>query len=590
MYTNLRSFIETLKRENEIIEVTAEVDPNLEIAEIHRRVIDEQGPALLFTNVKGSDIPVVTNLFGTIRRVDMTFGPRPEELVKDLVGSLDKLIPPTVGALWERRKMFMDILKLGTKPVPKAKAPIMDIHTTDVDIRTLPALTGYHLDSGPFVTLPLVYTEHPEKNEHNLGMYRIEIREHSKDRTGMHWQIHKGGGFHHHVAEQRNEALPATLFIGGPPALSITAISPLPEAVPELMFASLLMSEKVNVVNVEGYPHPLIAEADFAFGGIVPPHVREPEGPFGDHYGYYSLQHDFPVFDIKHMWKRKDAIYPATVVGKPRQEDFFIADYLQRLMGPIFPVVMSGVRALKAYGETGVHSLTGAIVRDTYYKEGLAHAFRIMGEGQLTLTKFLMVTNKVVNLNNFTELLEAVLERFMPERDLLIVNDTSMDTLDYTGRKLNVGSKAIMTGLGEPIRELKHTYEGGQMNGITNAKPFCGGCLIISGASYTEDESLPERLVKEAQEQLKDWQLVFLVDDANIADSEAMMLWTTFTRFDPSFDIYAEADIVRNNIRYRGPIIVDARMKPFYPAEVEVREDIAEKVDQRWKEYFPNGF
>lgn len=588
MHTNLRSFIEQLKRENELIEITAEADPYLEIPEIHRRVIEEQGPALLFTNVKGSEIPVVTNLFGTVRRVDMAFGPKPEAFVQQAVGALDKLMPPSIGSLWQEKNLFIDVLKMGTKTVPTSKAPVTQVHTTNVNMKMLPALTGWQLDSHPFVTLPLVYTEHPEHHEHNLGMYRIELRD--EKRTGMHWQIHKGGGFHHSVAEARNEDLPVSLFIGGPPALVVSAIAPLPEAVPELLFTSLLMGDKVNVVEVDNHPHRLIAEAEFAFAGVVPPHVREPEGPFGDHYGYYSWKHDFPVFDVKQMWKRKDAIYPATVVGKPRQEDYFIGEYLQRLMSPIFPVVMNGVQDLWTYGESGFHALAGAIVRESYYKEGLAHAFRIMGEGQLTLTKFLMVTNKQVNLQQFSELLEAVLERFMPERDLLIVNDTAMDTLDYTGRKFNVGSKAIMTGLGEPIRELARSYEGGSIPGIYNAKPYCGGCLVISGASFSEDEHLPEQLVKHAQKQLQDWQLVFLVDDAEIASSQASFLWTTFTRFDPAHDLYADAEIVRNNIRYKGPIIIDARMKPFYPDVVEVLPEIDQKVTTRWKEYFPNGY
>ncbi|MCD8500359.1 MAG: UbiD family decarboxylase [Bacillaceae bacterium] len=582
MHQNLRSYINQLRSENEIIEITAEVDPYLEIAEIHRRVVEEQGPALLFTNVKGSKTSVATNLFGTSKRVTLAFGKKPELFVKEIVGALDSLMPPSFDSLWKHKRLLSGVLKLGTKPVSYDKAPITDVYSTKINMKKLPALTGWPNDSNPFVTLPLVYTEHPDHNEHNLGMYRIELKDATK--TGIHWQIHKGGGFHHHVAEQRNQPLPMTLFIGGPPALMISAIAPLPEAVPELMFASLLMGEKLRVVNMKDHPHPIIAEAEYAFGGEVPPHVRELEGPFGDHYGYYSLAHDFPIFNVKKMWRRKDAIYPATVVGKPRQEDYFIGEYLQRLMRPIFPVVMNGVKDLWTYGETGFHSLAGAVVRETYYKEGLAHAFRILGEGQLTLTKFLMITDKPVNLANFRELLEAVLERFMPERDLLIVNDTSMDTLDYTGRKFNIGSKAILTGLGKISRQLVRAYEGGTIPGIANVEPYCGGCLVVSGYSYDEAPTFAETLKDNSQ--IQDWQLVFLVDDASIVKSQSSFLWTTFTRFDPGYDIYAKADIIRNNIRYKGPIIIDARMKPFYPPVVETSEDIAEKVANRWKEYF----
>ncbi|MBO8162650.1 MAG: UbiD family decarboxylase [Brevibacillus sp.] len=586
MHNNLRSFLDQLRREGQLVEIHAPVDPYLELAEIHRRVIAEEGPALLFTNVKGKSFPVVTNLFGTPRRVDMAFGPKPETIIRQLVGSLDKLLPPRPAALWQLREPLLGLLKTGTRRVSANRAPVLAVSTPEVDLEKLPALTSWHLDGGPFVTLPLVYTEHPETKEHNLGMYRIQI--YDKQTTGMHWQIHKGGGFHHYEAERRNQALPVTLTIGGPPALIISAIAPLPEMVPELVFASLLMGEKLSLVEVPNHPHPLVAEAEFVFGGIVPPHVRHPEGPFGDHFGYYSLTHDFPVFEVKHMWHRKDAIYPATVVGKPRQEDYFIGEYLQRLLSPLFPVVMPGVKALWTYGETGFHALAGAVVRESYYKEAMAHAFRIMGEGQLTLTKFLMVTDVSCNLADFKTFLQIVLARFQPERDLLIINDTSNDTLDYTGRKFNHGSKGILLGIGEPVRELPSGYLSGDIPQVTRIEVFCPGCLVVSGPSFTDEPAFAERLLAFANEHLAEWPLVCLVDDASVAQAQSSFLWTVFTRFDPAHDLYAKGHLVRNKIRYEGPLVIDARMKPFYPDEVEPREDIADLVTRRWKEYFPN--
>jgi 3-polyprenyl-4-hydroxybenzoate decarboxylase len=251
--------------------------------------------------------------------------------------------------------------------------------------------------------------------------------------------------------------------------------------------------------------------------------------------------------------------------------------------------VMPGVKSLWTYGETGFHSLAGAVVRESYYKEAMAHAFRIMGEGQLTLTKFLMVSDVDVDLSNFAQFFENILARFQPERDLLIINDTSMDTLDYTARgKINKGSKAILTGLGEPVRELQRTYQGGHIDRIKQADVYCGGCLVVAGKSFEDDPELPQYLVKHAQKELEGWPIVFLVDDVQIVENQTTFLWTTFTRFDPASDIYADAEIVRNKIAYRGPIIIDARMKPMYPAELFPREDIVELVDRRWKEYFPN--
>lgn len=587
MHANLRSFLEQLRRSGQVVEIDAPVDPYLELAEIHRRVIEEGGPVLLFTNVKGKSFPVVTNLFGTVERVDMAFGPKPEAVIRELVHGMDKLLPPKLSGLWDLRAPLLEVMRTGTKTVSPSQAPVTQIATTDVDMTKLPALTSWHLDGGPFVTLPLVYTEHPETKAHNLGMYRIQI--YDKNTTGMHWQIHKGGGFHYHEAEKRNQALPVTLTIGGPPALIVSAIAPLPEMVPELVFASLLMGDKLKMTEVPNHPHRIVAEAEFVFAGEVPPHVRRPEGPFGDHFGYYSWEHDFPVFNVKQMWHRKDAIYPATVVGKPRQEDYYIGEYLQRLLSPLFPVVMPGVKALWTYGETGFHALAGAIVRESYYKEAMTHAFRILGEGQLTLTKFLMVTDVPCDLGNFKHFLEIVLSRFQPERDLLIVNDTSNDTLDYTGRKLNHGSKGIMLGIGEPVRELPREYKGPGIPGISDIRAFCPGCLVISGPSFAERPEFGEEMMPYIHEHLAEWPMVCLVDDASIAERQSSFLWTVFTRFDPAHDLYAKSTIVRNKIRYEGPLFVDARMKPFYPDEVETLPEISALVDKRWNEYFPKA-
>ncbi len=318
MHRNLRQFLELLARENDLIKVEAEVDPYLELAEIHRRVIEQGGPALLFRRVKGSRYPVVTNLFGTLRRIELAFGPKPEALVREVVGVAESLLPPRPSKLWAHRGLAVEALRLGVKNV--GRAPVTEAVDRPARLDELPILTTWQEDGGPFVTLPLVYTEHPRTGRHNLGMYRMQRFD--ARTTGMHWQIHKGGGFHYHEAEAMNRSLPVTVFLGGPPALILAAVAPLPEDVPELVLASLLAGGKIGVKKIDGAPHRLIAEAEFALVGSVPPRERRAEGPFGDHYGYYSLRHDYPVFHVDAVFHRRDAIYPATVVGKPRQEDF----------------------------------------------------------------------------------------------------------------------------------------------------------------------------------------------------------------------------------------------------------------------------
>jgi 3-polyprenyl-4-hydroxybenzoate decarboxylase len=417
-------------------------------------------------------------------------------------------------------------------------------------------------------------------------MYRLHV--HDARTTGMHWQIGKGGGFHYQAAESRNESLPVTVFLGGPPALILAAIAPLPENVPELMLASLIAGERLR--RVEGtWPHPLVAEAEMALIGTVPPRERRPEGPFGDHYGYYSLRHDYPVFHVSQIARRRDAMFPATVVGKPRQEDFFIGDLLQELLSPLFPLVMPAVEQLWSYGETGYHALAGAVVKQRYGREAMASAFRILGEGQLSLTKFLLVTDRPVDLKDFRATLEHVLARTNPETDLYVLANLSMDTLDYSGPEVNKGSKGVWLGLGDPVRELPRSFSAAELpRGCGDVVVFCGGCLVVGAPSHADEPDAAARFASHPA--FASWPLVVVADDpARAAKSTMNFLWTTFTRFEPAADIHASSSrVVRNHIVRSGPIVIDARMKPWYPKELSCRDDVAAKVTARWREYFPS--
>jgi UbiD family decarboxylase len=584
-FPDLRAFLDQLRRTGDLVTIEAPVDPRLEVAEIHRRVIAAGGPALLFTNVRGSTFRLVTNLFGTAARAQLAFGERPLRLIRRLVELSETVLPPTPSALWGARDVARDALRVGMKRV--ARAPVVERVRDDPSLHELPVITSWPEDGGPFVTLPLVYTAHPQRRGHNLGMYRMQV--HDARTTGMHWQIGKGGGYHYAVAEAQGRPLPVTVFLGGPPALMLAAIAPLPENVPELMLASLIAGARLPQVSGRG-PHPLIGTAEFALIGDVPPQVRRPEGPFGDHYGYYSLAHDYPVFQVRRIAHRADAIYPATVVGKPRQEDFFIGDLLQELLSPLFPLVMPAVERLWSYGETGYHSLGAAVVKQRYAREAMASAFRILGEGQLSLTKFLFVTDRAVDLRDFRRTLEHVLERTHTETDLYVFSNLSMDTLDYTGPAVNTGSKGVWLGLGDPVRTLPRRFAAAAPPaGVTGVHVFCGGCLVVGGPAYAEDPAAAGRLA--AHEAFADWPLVVLTDEpARAARSDMNFLWTTFTRFEPGADIAAaDRRIVRNHIAFRSPIVIDARMKPAYPRELACDASTADLVSRRWAEYFPSG-
>ena len=582
---DLRTFVELLRREGELVDVETEVSADLEAAEVHRRVAAANGPALLFHRVEGADFPLVTNLFGSKRRVDLAFGRRAHEIVEELARLPEELLPPSLRKLWGKIPLARSLARVGTKR--RRSAPVLEVVDSPARLSRLPAIKSWKRDGGRFVTLPLVYTEHPETGVHNLGMYRIQL--YSEQECGVHIQIHRGGGFHLARAEELGHPLPVNVHVGGPPALILGAICPLPENVPELLFASLVLGEKLGLSRNPAGPLPVVSDAEFVLVGQIEPGARRPEGPFGDHYGYYSEVHDFPWMRCEAVLRRRDAIFPATVVGKPKQEDFYIGDHLQDLLSPLFPLVMPSVKELWSYGETGYHSLSAAIVHERYRREAMVSAFRILGEGQLSLTKFLMLTDGAVDLRDFRAVLTHVLERADFARDLFVIGNLSMDTLDYAGPRLNEGSKGVLLGLGDAIRELPTDFRGTPSARIRKAIPFCPGCLVIEGAAHEEDPSAGRELVRENW--LEGWPLVVLTDDAERATRSATnFLWSTFTRFDPSADVHAASvELTGSHPSFHAPVLIDARRKPGYPEELFCDEETRSLVDRRWKEYFPAG-
>ena len=581
---DLREYLAILRREGELVEIAESVSSDQEVAEIHRRVIAAGGPALLFTSVKGAKWPLVTNLFGTKKRVELAFGARPLDLIEG-VAKLAHELPPTPRKLWDQRKLIGSLLKVGTKE--RLAGLVACNHQTPPNLVDLPALKTWPRDGGAFITLPLVYTQHPDTGVPNLGMYRAQIFDETS--CGIHIQIQRGGGFHLARAEELGQALPVNLMIGGPPALMLGAIAPLPENIPELLLTSLMLGKKVQLTTNPCGPLPLVDSAEFCLVGEIEAGARRPEGPFGDHYGYYSETHDFPWMRVKTLLHRDNPIFPATVVGKPRQEDFFIGDYLQELLSPLFPLVMPSVKSLWSYGETGYHSLSAAVVRESYRREALVSAFRILGEGQLSLTKFLLLTDGDVDLRDFRATLEHVLARCDVRTDLFVLANLSMDTLDYAGPKLNEGSKGILIGIGDPIRDLRTSFEGSLPTGVRDVQVFCAGCLVIEVDSQRAAPDAVRELVR--NDIFSDWPLLVFTDDAKRAARSAMnFLWTTFTRFDPASDIACrEQQVISNHASFTGPIAIDARMKDGYPEELSCAPEIAKTVSERWKAYFPAG-
>lgn len=582
---DLRQFINTLEREGDIVRVTAPVDSKLEIAEVHRRVIAADGPALLFTNVKGSQFPVATNLFGTKKRVELAFGTEALRFMQTIKELPHTMLPPSLGKVWAQRGFLRRLLKVGFKT--RCRNPWPE-EIPGADLTKLPALTSWSEDGGPFLTLPLVHTQGQHPGEENLGMYRVQI--HEPTEAGMHFQIGKGGGFHLFEAEQAGRDMSTNIYLGGPPALILSAIAPLPENLPELLLTSILLNQRLKRAKLPGVlPNP-VASAEFCLTGHVPARVRRPEGPFGDHYGYYSLVHDYPVFRPKRILHRTGAIFPATVVGKPRQEDFYLGDYLQELLSPMIPLAMPGVIDLWSYGEAGYHPLSVARLRERYEREMRSTMFRILGEGQLALTKFLIAVDQGIDIRSFRTVLSHVLERIDWERDLYIFSHLSMDSLDYAGQEINKGSKGVMIGTGPVRRRLLHEFTGLVSDTrVKDVRVYSPGCLVVGIPGYAEDPGVVKAL--SALPEFADWPLIIAVDDVKrTLKSDISLIWTAFTRFEPAADLHAKRTyLVGNQVKYEGPLTLDARMKPWYPKELFCDPTTARQVTQRWSEYFPSG-
>ncbi len=575
-----QEFVQRLQKEGECFVFPEEVDPYLELAEIQRRVVQKKGPALLFPKVKGTSFPVATNLYGSEKRIHLAFGEKPVQAIQRLAKLAKEILPPKLERLWREKDLALLPFLVGMKKT--RKAPVLWKEQRKITVKDLPQFVSWQEDGGPFVTLPLVYTEHPEHHSGNLGMYRVQL--YDEKTVGMHIQIHRGGGFHYYEAEKHGNSLPAHVYVGGPPALTIAAVAPLPEEIPELVFASFLMGEKLRITRDSSVsPYPIVSDADFVLIGNIPPKLRRLEGPFGDHYGYYSLAHEYPYLDVSSVHYRKDAIWAATVVGRPPQEDHYIAEFLQDLLSPIFPLVMPQVINVWAYEESGVHSLASAIVKERYYKEAFVGALRILGEGQLSLTKCLLITNELVNLKNFKETFQTIVARCQIETDVHIFHNISQDTLDYTSGTVNKGSKLLLMGVGEPrFTDLPGNFNGKfQAPGLKTGLVYIPGVLVVSGVPFSSDQNLASQLLEESA--LAGFRFVFLVDDADdCIRSDHDFIWTVFTRIEPARDIYSKANLKQHRVVYGVPLVFDARMKPWMPKVLEPDPKVVKAVDEKF--------
>ncbi|HTQ37834.1 MAG TPA: UbiD family decarboxylase [Pirellulales bacterium] len=601
-YRNLRECIHDLAASRQLVRVDEEVDANLEAAEIHRRVNQAGGPAVLYTQVKGCTFPMVSNLFGTIERARYIF--------RDSLDSVRRLVEMKIDprAVLQEPSQWLGAARTALTLLPKRvkSGPVLE-HETTID--RLPQLKCWPGDGGAFITLPLVYTEdanRPGWRHSNLGMYRVQLsggQYRLNEEVGLHYQIHRGIGVHHAVSVRRGEPLKVTIFVGGAPAMMLAAVMPLPEGLPEISFAGALGRRRIPLIDPDSTLArlPIYAEADFCICGSVDPHRTLPEGPFGDHLGYYSLAHEFPVLRVQRVYHRTGAIWPFTVVGRPPQEDTVFGQLIHEISGPIIPTVIAGVRAVHAVDAAGVHPLLLAIGSERYTpysepgrpQELLTQANAILGQGQLSLAKYLFIANSSddpqLDVRNVTAFFAHVLRRIDWRRDLHFQTCTTIDTLDYSGGRLNEGSKVVIAAAGPVRRELPTELPADLRlpHGFRNPRVCSPGVLAIEGPKYAPGGEVDKTITAFCagiglSESINQFPLIVAVDDsAFTAASLANFLWVTFTRSNPAVDIDGIGSFTENkHWGCTGALVIDARLKPHHAPPLEPDPEVVRRVDK----------
>jgi len=595
-YKSLKEAALDLEKNGQLLRVKSEVNPDLEIAEIHRRVYDAKGPALLFENVKGSSFPALSNLYGTFERTRFLFRHTLERVQKVIELKAD------ATNLLKNPFRYTSAPFTALSALPKKKlwnVPILH-GTTTVD--QLPLIKSWQMDGGAFVTMPQVITLPPGKKnimQSNIGMYRVQLTGNEyilNKEIGMHYQLHRGIGVHHTQYKTVDEPFRASVVIGGPPSFPFSAIMPLPEGLTEMTFAGMLGGRRYGYVWKNG--HLLPADADFVITGTIRKTETKPEGPFGDHLGYYSLQHEFPVMDVEEVHYRKDAIWHFSVVGRPPQEDSSFGFLIHELVQLLTPQEFPGIQEINAVDAAGVHPLLLAIgserympFRDRKPEEILTQANRIIGSGQTSLAKFLFIAAAGDAPNLSTKSIDAffhhVLSRVDWTRDLHFQTRTTIDTLDYSGTGWNEGSKLVVACCGAPIRtlEAKLPDDFSLPLGFSAPRFVQPGILAIQGKSFENESSRVEidKLTAHLSRfDLRHIALVVVCDDSVfLTETLNNFLWPTFTRTNPSHDIYGVDSFTSfKHWGCRGPLVMDARIKPHHAPVLEPDKNVVYKVDR----------
>jgi UbiD family decarboxylase len=581
----LGEFVRHLESSGELKRIAAEVDPQLELTEIAARAVREQKPALLFENVKGSKHPVAMNVYASERRIELALGRNPGDIGEELAGFAEQAIPPTASILWNNRSIIRRFMKAKARSVGSGSSQEFIVPP---DLNTLPIQKCWPGDGGRFITQGEVFTYDPVTSRRNVGLYRMHV--YDGKATGMHWQIQKGGGFHYRSAEQRGRGLEVAVALGTDPALMLASVAALPEGIDEVAFASFLRGKKIPMTRGRSIGIDVPAHAEFILEGIVPPIERRMEGPFGDHFGHYSNAAPFPVFHLRTITSRRNPIYPAAVVGIPPMEDKYLGDATQQILGPLVRMLNKEIRNVWAYYEAGFHNLLVAAVDVRYRKEAVKAAMGILGSGQLSLTKCLVLVSADVDPRDWNAVLRALRDNFESRSDFILIPNTSMDTLDFTSLRMELGSKMIIdaTRKQDPkVAAKRHSSRSRLSHLRTTEKRIVDysafeECLLVVKVR-SGGRAVVERLVK--QKELSHFRIIAAVsEDVDIHNRENL-IWGIFTRFDCERDIvFAERRTAGISCVVGGVMGIDATWKKGYPEPLTMDPSIIKRVDEKWEQ------
>ena len=590
-YSSLEACLLDLERTGQLLRIKEQVDPYLEMAAIHLRVFEQKGPAILFENVKGSKYRAASNIFGTLERSQFIF----RDTLPQVKQLIDIKIDPTAAI--KNPLKSLAALPAALNALPKKNPISKPVLFEEINISDLPLIHHWSMDGGAFVTLPQVYTEDADKpgiGNSNLGMYRIQLNGNDyilNKEIGLHYQLHRGIGVHQTKANKKGLPLKVSCFVGGPPAHSVAAVMPLPEGMSEMNFAGVLAGKRFGYTYIDGFC--ISTDADFVITGEVFPGENKPEGPFGDHLGYYSLQHPFPVMKVHKVYARKNAIWAFTVVGRPPQEDTSFGQLIHSMTGSAVSNEIPGLKEVHAVDAAGVHPLLLAIGSERYTPflqnkkpaEILTIANHILGTGQLSLAKFVFITADDTNqlsTHHVPAYLKFLLERIDLTSDIHFYTKTTMDTLDYSGENLNAGSKVVIAAYGDVKRSLANSLpdEIQQLN--ANAKLVLPGIIALD-AALTNTKALQEKLKGQGANLLNKLGVVMFILTENpswMAEEINNFLWACFTRTNPSHDMEGvDSFIDQKHWGSNGPLIFDARIKKHHAPPVEKNAAIEKKVD-----------